>query len=105
MTGNRRAFNFEFPSEGQYAIEDVSFGAADLVDGTTTSLFTIGVNVVTSAGGKPPATVVHPDQAGSGDSGTARRIESNGTTSLVVHAVNRAGETVDLTATCGPRPS
>ena len=105
MTGNLRAFNFEFPADGQYDINDVSFGAGDLVDGTTTGLFTIGVNVITGAGGQPPATVIHPDQVGSGDSGSATRTESEGTTSLVVHAVNSAGETLDLQGTCGPRPN
>jgi hypothetical protein len=97
------AFSFEFTGTAATEIEDVTFGAHDLLPGSSTALFSIGVNVKAKKGGQPPATVIHPDQPGSGDTGTATRTESGGTTTLVVDAVNDFGEVIHLEGTCGPR--
>ena len=103
LTGSLTAFNFEFPLDGDFEIKDVTFSAEDLLPGATNPTFHIGVNVRAKLGGEPPATVVHTDLPGSGDTGSAARSESNGTTTLTVQGTNDFGETVSLTATCGPR--
>ena len=102
LTGNPRAFGFEFPIDGEHEIEDVTFGADDLLPGSTTPLFHIGVNVKAKLGGEPPATVVHPDLPGSGDTGTAQLSVADETRTLVVQGTNDFGETINLTATCAP---
>lgn len=103
ITGNTREFDFEFPATGEFQIEDVTFNAEDLLPGASTPLFSIGVNVHARPNFVPPATVVHPNQTDSGDSGTARRSESGGTTTLIVDGVNEHGDTIHLEAICGPR--
>jgi hypothetical protein len=103
LTGNPKAFQFEFPLDGQSQIGDVTFSADDLLPGTSTSVFHVSVNVTTADGSQPAATVVHPDLAGSGDTGTASRSESDGTITLVVDGSDDVGQTIHMTATCGPR--
>jgi hypothetical protein len=103
LTGNLRAFNFEFPVEGEHEIIDITVGAADLTPGTQTPLFSVNTSVHAKLGGTPPAYVLHPDLPGSADKGTAQRSDSGGTTSLVVKGTNDFGESIDLNVTCGPR--
>ena len=102
LTGNPRAFGFEFPVEGEHEIEDVTFSADDLAPGSTTPLFHIGVSVKAKLGGEPPSTVIHPDQPGSGDSGSAQLSVANDTRTLVVQGTNDFGDSISLTATCAP---
>jgi hypothetical protein len=99
--GNGRAFNFEFPLSGTYEIGDVTFGALDLLPGSSTSMLHIGVNVKTAAGEEPPSTVV--DTNNKGNSATAQLSESGGTTTLVVQGADDVGQTIHMTATCAPR--
>jgi hypothetical protein len=104
LTGNPNEFSVEFPQDpGNYEIEDVTFGADDLLPGTTTPSFDLEVTVHAKKGGVPPATIVHPDQPNSGDSGTATRVESGGQTTVTVDGVNDFGDNVHLEAHCGPR--
>ena len=103
MTGNTRAFDFEFPFEGKHQVEDVSFAANDLVPGASTSTFYIAVAVRTSVGGQPPSTIIDAGKPGSGASGTAQRTEAGGTTTLTLTASSDDG-TINMTATCAPRP-
>ena len=104
LTGNLRQFSFEFPldSAGDQ-IGDVTFSAEDLVPGTSTASFHIGVNVKTAVGHEPPALVIDTAQAGSDDSGSAQLAESGGTTTLIVDGADDLGQTIQMTATCGPR--
>jgi hypothetical protein len=104
LTGNLRAFNFEFPLDGGGdQIGDVTFSAEDLLPGASTTSFHIGVNVKTADGHEPAATVVDTAQAGSDDSGSAQLAESAGTTTLTVVGADEIGQTIQMTATCGPR--
>ncbi len=102
LTGNLRAFNFEFPFESTPEVEDASFGADDLVAGSTTSSFHVDVSVIPS-GGMPSLVIDTTDSGPAGHTGTAQRSEANGTTTLVVDAVDDLGVTLHLTATCRPR--
>ena len=102
LTGNTRAFNFEFPHSGDYEIIDVTFGADDLLPGSSTSAFHLGVDVHAKAGGEPPGTIV--DTSNAGNSGTAQLSDSGGTTTLTVDGSDDIGQTIHMTATCGPRP-
>lgn len=104
LTGNVREFSFEFPNDSDdHQIGDVTFSAQDLLPGATTTSFHIGVSVTTADGHEPPATVVDTEQAGSDDTGSAQRSKIGGTTTLTLDASDEIGQTIHLTATCGPR--
>jgi hypothetical protein len=98
--GNPNGFNYEFPFEGEHNPKDVSFAADDLLPGASTSTFHVDIGITTDQ--ITPSIIVDPGGT-DGDAGTATRTEAGGTTTLVVHATNFRGETIDLTATCGPR--
>jgi len=104
LTGNTRGFNYAFPFEGEHQIGDVTFNAEDLLPGSATTSFYISVNVTAADGHEPPSVVIQPNDPDSGDSGNAQRSDSGGTTTLTLKATNDFGETISLTATCGPRP-
>lgn len=104
MTGNTKAFNLEFPFEETPQVRDVAFTADDLLPGTTTSSFHIGVSIQTPVGHEPPSIVIDTMPDGPGHTGTAQRSEANGTTTLIVDGVDDLGVTLHMTATCGPRP-
>jgi hypothetical protein len=105
-SGNLRGFDYGFPHDipppAKPQIEDVTFSAPDLLPGASTASFYLSVGVVSAAGQEPPSVVIQPGTI-DGDSGTAQRTESGGTTTLTVDATNDFGEHVTLTATCGPR--
>jgi hypothetical protein len=107
FTGSLRGFDYGFPHDipapAQPQIGDVTFHAADLIAGGTTTTFYLSVNVVNATGQEPPSVVIQPGTT-DGDSGSAQRTESDGTTTLTVDATADAGDHVTLTATCGPRP-
>jgi len=98
-------FSFEFPLDGTFNPRDIAFGAEDLLPGTTTSLFNIGVTIVNSAGHEPPATVITPDLPDRGDTGTATLTEADGKRTVTLQAAGYYGETIQLTAVCGPAPA
>ena len=101
LTGNIRAFNFEFPHDGDFEIVDVTFSADDLVAGSSTSSFHLDVTVHAKSGGEPPATVV--DTSNAGNSGSAQLSDSGGTTTLTVTGSDDIGQTLHMVATCGPK--
>lgn len=104
FTGNLREFSFEFPLDGGGdQVRDVTFSADDLVSGASTALFHIGVGVRTATGHEPPALVIDTAQAGSDDSGSAQLAEAVGTTTLRLDAADELGQSIQMTATCGPR--
>ena len=103
MTGNQRAFSFQFPLDlGTSKITDVTFHAGDLVPGSTTDALYVSINVRTADGHEPPATVVDSEAPTPGDTGEASLSDSAGTRTLVVNATNDFGETIQLTASCAP---
>lgn len=102
LTGNLRAFGFEFAEPGEGDIEDITFSADDLVPGSTTTSFYLSANVVAPVGGTGPATIVQPKYPGSGDSGTASLSEADGTSTLIVQGTNVDGGSMNMTVTCGP---
>ncbi len=102
LTGNTRAFNFEFPSSGDHQIVDVTFSADDLVPGSTTSAFHVDVAVHAIAGGEPPSTIIDT-ASGSGNTGSAQLSEAGGSTTLTVQGSGDLGQTLTLTATCLPK--
>lgn len=102
LTGNMRAFNFEFPFEATPQVGDVSFSAEDLVASSTTSSFHVDVSVI-PMNGMPSLVIDTTDSGPAGHTGTAQRTEANGTTTLVVEATDDLGVSLHLTATCGPR--
>jgi hypothetical protein len=102
ITGELNVFVFDFPYEETPEIADIHFSADDLVSGTTDS-FHVEVSVRPNGGNSPPALVIDTKEDGpAGHSGTAQRTDANGTTTLVVDAVDDLGATLHLTATCGP---
>jgi hypothetical protein len=98
--GNPNGFNYEFPYEGEHNPNDVSFAAENLLPGTSTSSFNVDIGITTDQ--ITPSIIANPGGT-AGDAGTATRTEAGGTTTLVIHATNNRSETIDLTATCGPR--
>jgi hypothetical protein len=101
FTGNPNGFNLEVWYDGEHNPNDVSFAAENLLPGTTTSAFNVDIGITTNQ--ITPSIIANPGGT-VGDAGTATRTESGGITTLVIHATNNRSETIDLTATCGPRP-
>ncbi len=96
-------FTYGFPQDGQHNPEDVTFGAEELLSGTSTTKFNISAVIIRGDGGKPPGVSISPGE-NEGDVGTAKRDEANGTTTLTIDATSRFGEHMTVIATCGPRP-
>ena len=94
-------FLYEFPNDlDPRQIEDVAFGATELLPGTTTSSFSISVSIsAEAAGGGHPKTYLDPS-AGTGNSGTAQLTIADGERRLVLDAAGEGGVTVHLTAVC-----
>jgi hypothetical protein len=104
LTGNTKSFSLEFPDllpQGQ--IKDLTFGADDLVPNSSTTVFYISVGVKAADGHEPPSIVFDTEDGGDAN-GSAQRSESGDTTTVTVEAVDDLGQTISLTATCGPRP-
>ena len=99
-----RGFSFGFPKdiEQHHDVEDVTFGADELLPGTSTSSFSISVNIDPAVQGLRPATVLNPSNPQSGDTGTAQLSVVNGTRSLTVDAAGQGGVTIHLVAVCSP---
>jgi hypothetical protein len=96
-------FVFGFPHDIEHHdVEDVTFGAAELVPGTSTSSFSISVNIDSAAMGIRPLTSLDPSNPQSGDTGTAQLSVVNGKRSLTVDAAGEGGVTIHLTAVCSP---
>lgn len=102
VTGNTRAFGFEFGEPDESGIENISFGADDLVPGSTTTTFYLSANVIAPVGGAGPDTIVQAGEPGYDDTGTASLSEANGTATLIVQGTNEDGGSMNMTVTCGP---
>ena len=98
-----RGFLFGFPHDIEHHdVEDVTFGAEALVPGTSTSSFSISVNIDSAAMGIRPLTALDPSRPQSGDTGTAQLSVVNGTRTLIVDAAGEGGVTIHLVAVCTP---
>lgn len=98
-----RGFLFGFPHDIEHHdVEDVTFSAQELLPGTSTSSFSISVNIDSAAMGPRPLTFLNPSDPQSGDTGKAQLSVVNGTRSLVVDAAGEGGVTIHLTAVCSP---
>jgi hypothetical protein len=98
-----RGFLFGFPHDIQHHdVEDVTFSAQELLPGTSTSSFSISVNIDSAAMGPRPLTFLNPSDPQSGDTGNAQLSVVNGTRSLIVDAAGEGGVTIHLTAVCSP---
>lgn len=94
-------FGFGFPHDlDPHPIEDVTFSAQELVPGTTTTLFHIGVTISEEAGGAHPGTDLDTSDPQFGASGTAQLTVEGGSRHLVVQAADADGVEIHLTATC-----
>lgn len=103
LTGNTKSFSVEFPDSGDPAqIKDLTFGADDLVANSSTGVFYVSVSVKAADGHEPPSLVFDTESGGDA-SGSAQRSEAGATTTLILQASDDLGQTISLTATCGPR--
>lgn len=99
-----RGFHFYFPQDlAHHDIQDVTFSAEDLVPGTSTTSFSISVDIDSPSAGQPPGTVIDATRPASGATGVARLSEADGTRTLVVDATGEGGISIKLTAVCTPR--
>ena len=101
-----RGFGFGFPHDAEGAdVEDVSFGAQELLPGTSTSSFNISVSIsAAAAGGLHPLTSLDPSDPKSGASGTAQlSVAAGGARTLVVDVADKDGVSIRLTAICSPK--
>ena len=97
-------FLFGFPHDTDpHDIEDVTFSAAELTPGTSTTAFYISVNISEEAGhGALPATVLDTTNTNDSASGTASLSLIGGQRSLTVDASDKDGISIHLTAACSP---
>ena len=96
-------FEFGFPHDIEHHdVEDVTFGAQELLPGTSTSSFSISVNIDSAAQDLRPLTSLDPSNPQSGDTGTAQLSVVNGKRSLTVDAAGEGGVTIHLVAVCTP---
>lgn len=94
-------FVVEFPDDGDFEINDVTFSSKTLVAGvTTTDEFYLSVNLKSPKIGHPAACVL--DTTRPKNTGRATLAVTGGTVRLKVDGVNDRGETVDLTVVCKP---
>jgi hypothetical protein len=99
-----REFQLQFPRDlTPTQVSDVTFFASDLAGGTSTTAFSLSVSVMPRPDYSPPKSFYDTNpEAASGDSGTAKRSEAGGITTLTVDVTASTGEHLNLTATCGP---
>lgn len=103
MTGDEKAFNVEFPYEGDFEIADLSFAADTLVSGTTTDKYYLSVSLKTKDGGRPPSFVLRTNEARFKETGQAKLTVNGGTAELTVDGRNDLGATLQMHLVCKPR--
>ncbi|MEP7361263.1 MAG: hypothetical protein ABI744_06770 [Chloroflexota bacterium] len=96
-------FLFEFPRDPGGDVEDVTFGAEQLLPGTSTSSFSINVSIAASAaGGGHPLTSLDPSSRATDSGSASLSVAVDGTRTLVVDAAGEGGVTIHLSAVCSP---
>lgn len=94
-------FVVQFPDDGDFEVNDVTFSSTALVAGVTaTDQFYLSVSLTSPKIGHPAACVL--DTTRPGNTGRATLAVTGGTARLKVDGVNDRGETVDLTVVCKP---
>ena len=102
MTGDTKAFNVEFPSEGDFEITDLSFSADTLVPGTTTDKYYLSVGLKAKDGGRPPSFVIRANEPRFNEPGHATLAVEGGTARLTVEGSNYLGP-LQMTVVCKPK--
>ena len=105
MTGQEKAFNVEFPYEGEFEIVDLSFAADTLAPGTETDKYYLSVSLKTKDGGRPPSFVLPTKEPRFKETGKAQLAVDGGTAQLTVDGSNDLGETLKMTVVCKPNRS
>ena len=105
MTGQEKAFNVEFPYEGEFEIVDLSFAADTLAPGTATDKYYLSVSLKTKDGGRPPSFVLRTKEPRFKETGKATLAVNGGTAQLAVEGRNDLGETLQMTVVCKPNRS
>lgn len=105
MTGQEKAFNVEFPYEGEFEIVDLSFAADTLAPGTETDKYYLSVSLKTKDGGRPPSFVLRTKEPRFKETGKATLAVNGGTAQLAVEGRNDLGETLQMTVVCQPNRS
>ena len=105
MTGQEKAFNVEFPYEGDFEIVDLSFAADTLAPGTETDKYYLSVSLKTKDGGRPPSFVLRTKEPRFKETGKAQLAVDGGTAQLTVSGSNDLGETLKMTVVCKPKRS
>lgn len=103
FTGQRQ-FVIEFPLDyNGGSVVDLRFSSKTLVGSVRqTATFFVSITVKAANGGAPPAYVVDTERPAPRNSGTATLNMVKGETALTVKASDSLGQTLELTATCGP---
>lgn len=96
-------FTLMFPDAEDLEIVDVNFNADTLPVGRTTNSFYIAISLKAKQGGRPPIYVVRANEPRFKETGTATLTAQGGTATLRVIGTNDMGETMDMTAVCGPQ--
>ena len=85
MTGQEKAFNVEFPYEGDFEIVDLSFAADTLAPGTETDKYYLSVSLKTKDGGRPPSFVLRTKEPRFKETGKAELGEEVQATPAFLH--------------------
>ncbi len=103
MAGFVDGFTFLFPDGEDLEIIDINFSADTLPVGKTTTSFYIAISLKAKQGGQPPGYVVRANEPRFKETGTATLTARGGTATLTVVGTNDMGETMNMTAVCGPQ--
>lgn len=103
MAGFVDGFTFLFPDGEDVEIIDINFSADTLPVGRTTTSFYISISLKAKQGGQPNIYVVRANEPRFKETGTATLTAKGGTATLTVVGTNDMGETMNMTAVCGPQ--
>jgi len=101
MNGNKNGFDFEFPYDGTFEINDVNFASDTLKVGVLTTSYYIDLGLTTKDGGHPAGWVLRTNQPQYGESGTVLLTVKGSVATLTIKGQNKQGETLDMTVVCG----
>ena len=100
MNGNVDGFDFEFPFDGTYEINDVNFASDTLKVGVPTPSYYIDLRLTTKDGGHPPGWVLRTNEPTYGETGTVLLTVKGSVATLKISGQNKIGETLDMTVVC-----